>query len=167
MQFPQRRHELEEFVEGELLEIAESLVGPTDEDLKAAKDYFPVFFGGTFPTLGLAVTRTQAQSRSMDKRDRPGILVAEVKIFHPALPNMAYRTSPLQRGEDKTGPAKRLTRRLRGLFLEAVFAAPIGKYIDALDSRGSSKDELGAPVAEETYKSILWVDLTELRVNVP
>jgi hypothetical protein len=165
-----KRHELEDYVESELLKIAETLIGPAEDDLQAAKDYFPFYFGGVFPTLGVAVTRTQGQSRSLDKRDRPGMLIAEVKIYRPCLPNMYYRNErqPLMRDEDKTGPAKRITRRIRGLFLEAVFASSsLGPYIGAPESGGSSRDQAGNPVTEESNESILWVDTSTLPINVP
>lgn len=158
-----KRHELEDRVEDVLLEIAESLVpaAPEKEDLKAARKYHPTFFGGLFPTLGLAVTRTQGSSAYVDKPDRPGLLVVEVKIYYPCMPVMGAQS----RQDDRTGPAKRITRRMRGLFLEKVFASPLGAYVEVVETRGGSVDEVGNAVTDERGREILFIDRTQMSVS--
>lgn len=160
-----KRHELEDYVEAQLLEIAKSLIptSPAKEDLKAARDYFPSFFGGLYPTLGLGVTRTQDRSRYAERPDRPGLLICEVKIYYPCLPVRGAQ----HRQDDRSGPAKRITRTIRGLFLEAVFAssAELGRYIEVPDSRGASIDEVGNAVTDERGMEILWIDTSELRIS--
>lgn len=162
-----KRHELEDYAEEGLIEIAQTLIPPEpeEEDLKAAKDFFPSFFGGLFPTLGLAVMRTQGRSRYADKRDRPGLLIAQVLIYHPCLPMRGAKHAQ----DDRTGKAKRITRRIRGRFLEAVFASSeFGPYIEVAESRGSPFDETGTPITEELGRNdrqILWADGTELHIS--
>lgn len=160
-----KRHELEDSVEAQLLGIAGSLIGPGKEDLQAAKDFFPSFFGGLFPALGVAVTRTQGVSEYMDKPDRPGLLVCGVEIYYPSMP---YRGAQ-SRQEDRTGPAKRITRRIRGLFLEELFASPLGAYSTVMDSRGGDRNEVGMSRTDRDRRDpgaqILWIDATELHVS--
>lgn len=160
-----KRHELEDYVEAQLLEIAESLIpdAPGEEDLKAAKDYFPGFFGGKFPHLGLGVTRTQGRSAIKSRPERPGLLIAEVRIFHPCLPVRGVQSAQ----DDRTGPAKHITRHLRGLFLEKLLVTSLGRYIEAADSRGGWIDEVGGTIEAdyERDKWMIWTDLTELRIS--
>lgn len=167
MQPTLQRHELEDYIESALLELAESLVDTSQEELKSAKDFFPVFFGGEFPALGLAVTRSQGHSTYMDKRKRPGQLIVEVRIYHPCLPG-PYRDperNPIRRDEDRTGYAKRLTRHIRGLFLEKLFATQLGQHVQVIESRGASMDQAGNAVTEESGRSILWIDTTILQAD--
>ncbi len=158
-----QRSELEDEVERQLLEVAETLVlaSPGKEDLKAARDYHPSFFGGHFPTLGFAVTRTQGVSQYVDKPARPGLLIVEAKVYYPCLP--VRGAEHLQ--DDRTGPAKRITRRIRGEFLEAIFASPLGRYAEVIESRGGSIDEVGNAVTDERGRDILWIDRTEMHVS--
>lgn len=158
-----QRHELEDEIERLLLEMAVSLIPaePAKEDLKAAHDYFPSFFGGLYPTLGLAITRTQGASRYADKPARPGLLIGEVRIYYPCLPIRGAQ----HRQDDRTGPAKHITRQIRGLFLEKVLASPLGRYIEVPDSRGDAVDEVGNAVTDERGTEILWIDRTELRIS--
>ncbi len=160
MQPSLRRHELEDYVESFLTEIAEVLV-QSDEDLQAAKDYHPSYFGGEFPTLGISVARTRDTSRYADQPSRPGRLIVEVKIYQPCLPVRGAE----HRHDDRTGPAKRTTRRIRGLFLEAVIASSIGQHVEVVESRGGSIDGVGNAVTDERGRDILWIDYSELHVS--
>lgn len=161
------REELEEFVEAKLVEIAETLIPhePGEEDLKAAYDYLPQFFGGEFPTLGLTVMRTEGHSAVQSKPHRPGLLGVYVMIYEPCMPFKGALTPQ----QDRTGPAKRLTRRIRGRFLKEVMNSSIFRGATEIrQSRASPYDEAGNPIADEIGRddrSLLWADRTELFIS--
>lgn len=160
------RHEIEALAEEKLLEIAKSLVlgTPTDDDPKFARDYQPYFFGGKFPAIGVDVVRSEGPSQYMDAPDRPAQLVAQVMIYQPALPVRGSQTAQ----DDRTGVAKRNTRRIRGLFLAALFDErnPLSERTTVVESRGGSYDDVGNPVMDERGNNILWVDRSELHIAV-
>lgn len=159
-----KRYELEDYVEAQLLEIAESLIpdSPGSDDLKAAKDYFPEFFGGAFPHLGLSVVRTAGESKFFDKPEWPGLLVAEVRIYEPCLP-VRGADHPQ---DDRIKSARRITRQLRALFLEKLIVSSFGRHcVGVPDSRGGWIDEVGNPTREEQGKWFLWTDLTQLPIT--
>lgn len=164
-----KRYELEDYVEARLLEIAEGLISasPGSDDLKAATNSFPEHFGGMFPHLGLAVVRTQGVSRLADKPTWPGLLSVEVRIYHPCLP---YRGgAKLSSEDDRTGPARRITRRLRGMFLERLIISSLGsQLVEFPDSRGGWIDELGSTITTEYDRATwhLWIDRTDLPIRV-
>lgn len=166
MDFSLKRYELEDYVEAQLLEIAESLIpdSPGSDDLKAATDSFPEHFGGKFPHLGLAVVRTQG-SRPGDKPTWPASLSVEVRIYHPCLPYNGAKNPT----DDRTGPARRITRRLRGMFLEELILSRFGRQpVEAPDSRGGWIDELGRTAEAEYNRATwhLWIDRTDLLIKV-
>lgn len=160
------RDEIEALAEADLLKVAKSLVPvtPGANDPKAAQDYQPYFFGGLFPTIGVAVIRSRGASRYADKRDRPGVLIAEVMVYQPCLPARGAATKQ----DDRTGPAKRNTRRVRGLFLKALFAetSPLAPHVTVIESRGGAYDDVGTPVFDEGGRNILWTDRTELEIAI-
>jgi hypothetical protein len=157
------RHELEDHLEEQLQEIAESLIPeePESEDLKVAKGYHPTFFGGKFPTLGVSVSRTTDMSRYVDQPARPGLLIVEAKIYEPCLPVRGANHAQ----DDRTGSAKKKTRRIRSLFIEAVYASSLRGYIALVESRGGSIDSAGNAVTDERGQEILWIDTTEIHVS--
>lgn len=160
------RHEIEALTEAELLKIAGGLVpvSPTDDDPKFARDYQPYFFGGKFPAIGVDVVRSEGASRYVDVPDRPGSLVAQVMIYQPALPVRGSQTAQ----DDRTGPAKKNTRRIRGLFMATLFDErnPLSSRTTVVESRGGSYDDVGNPVMDERGNNILWVDRSELQIAV-
>lgn len=160
------RHEIEALAEAELLKIAESLVPeiPGDDDPKFARDYQPYFFGGKFPAIGVDVVRSEGASQYMDAPDRPGSLVAQVMIYQPALPVRGSQTAQ----DDRTGPAKKNTRRIRGQFMAALFdeRSPFFERTRVVESRGGSYDDVGTPIMDERGNNILWVDRSELQISV-
>ena len=163
------RHEIEALAEAELLKIAESLVPevPGDDDSEApkfARDYQPYFFGGQFPAIGVDVIRSEGASQYVDSPDRPAGLIAQVMIYQEAL---SVRVGQSQQ-DDRTGPAKKNTRRIRGLFLEALFDErnPLSERTRVVESRGGSYDDVGNPVMDERGQSLLWVDRSELEIAV-
>lgn len=160
------RNEIEALAEAELLKIAENLVPetPTDEDPKFARDYQPYFFGGSFPAIGVDVIRSEGASQYQDAPDRPGLVTAQVMIYQPALPNR----NTIGHSDDRTGPAKRNTRRIRGLFLAALFDErnPLSERTRVVESRGSSTDDVGTQIVDERGQNILWVDRSELEIAV-
>ena len=159
-----KRHEMEEAAEVDLLAVAETMIpdSPGSEDLKAARDYFPSFFGKLFPTLGLAVERTEGESRYADKPQRPGLLRGRIITYYPAMPARGAQT----RQDDRTGKAKKITRRVRGEFLEKVFASKLGPYFRVVESRGGTIDEIGLSLADERGESTLFLDRTEFEIHV-
>ncbi len=159
-----KRHEMEEACEADLLQIAQSMIlaAPGTEDLKAARDYFPSFFGGLFPALGLAIERTEGESRFVDKPQRPGLLRGRIIVYYPSMPVRGANSMQ----DDRTGPAKRITRRIRGEFIEKVFASKLGSVFRVVESRGSDRDEIGNARADERGQSILWLDTTAFEVSV-
>ena len=160
------RHEIEALAEAELLKIAQGLVPdtPGDDDLKFARDYQPYFFGGAFPATGVDVIRSEGASNYVDAPDRPGVLIAQVMIYQEAL---SVRVGQSKQ-DDRTGPAKKNTRRIRGLFLEALFDErnPLCERTRVIESRGGSYDDVGNPVMDERGNTILWVDRSELQIAV-
>lgn len=161
-----KRYELEDYVETQLLEIAESMMFAGPETLQAATNSFPEHFGGKFPHLGLAVVRTQGSPENLvDKPEWPGLFLVEVRIYHPCLP---FRGASKPE-DDRTGPARRITRRLRGMFLEDLILSRFGRHHVGLpDSRGGWIDELGGTITAEYDRKTwhLWVDRTDLPINL-
>lgn len=164
-----KRYELEDYVEAQLLDIAESLIpiSPGKEELKAATASFPEFFGGKFPHLGLRVARTDGESRLADKPQWPGRLIVQVRIYYPCLPKRASQKEGLKASEDQTALAGQVTRHVRGQFLEKLILSSFGRHhVGIPDSRGDWIDELGGLKSEERGQWYLWTDLTELPITL-
>lgn len=159
-----RRWQMEEAAEADLLAIAAGMIPdePGADDLKAARDYLPTYFGGLFPNLGLVIDRTEGESRYADKPDRPGLLVGRMVVFYPSMP--ARGAAVMQ--DDRTGYAKRLTRRVRGQFIERIYSSKLAPYFTVRNSRGGDQDELGRARTDEKGQSILWLDQTEFEITV-
>lgn len=160
-----RRHEIEDYIEAQLIEIAESLIpdSPGQADLKAATTSFPEFFGGQFPHLGLRVVRTDGESKFADKPQWPGRFMVHVKIHYPCLPKRGAQKA----SEDQTAIAGQVTRHIRGQFLEKVISSRFGQqHVGIPDSRGDWIDEIGGLKTEERGQWYLWTDLTELPLTL-
>lgn len=166
------REDIEAEAEAALLAVAESLVGdpqgtsgsPGKDAPKFARDYQPYFFGGKFPAIGVDVVRSEGDSRYADMPHLPGTLVAQVMVYQPALPARGAHNAK----DDRTGPAKRNTRRIRGLFLAALFdeRQPLSDHVRVVESRGGSYDDVGNPVFDERAQNLLFVDRTELEIRI-
>jgi hypothetical protein len=166
----QPRWGLEEAVEAYLLEIAEGLIpaDPGREDLKVARDYLPQWYGGLFPNLGLQVTRSRGESPLRDKPHLPGRLDVVVMIYEPSLPAVSSQSVTRGSGagsrafekEDRTGPAKFLTRRIRNEFIDALFASDLASFVRDLDSQGGNQDAIGMPLMDDQERNVLWFDQT-------
>lgn len=157
-----KRHELEEYVEERLKAIADALVAG-DSELVSAFDYHPSFFGGRFPALGVSVGSTRGSVGMQDRPDRPREISAEVHVYEPCIPvRGAYSFD-----EDKTSRAKRLTRRIRGEFLTAVFDdAALSPFVEVSESRGGDRDEVGMSNTDGAEgRDILWIDRTDLVIK--
>lgn len=160
-----KRHEIEEAIEHDLLKVAEAMIpdSPGEGDLHLARPYFPSFFGGQFPAVGLAVERTEGESRSRDKPDLPAVVRGRIIFYHPSLPVRGADT--LQ--DDRTGEAKSLTRRLRGEFIERVFKdSKIGRKFRVVESLAADRDPVGNAQADERGRDILWRDQTSFEVDI-
>lgn len=162
MKLSLKRHELEDFVEDRLAAIAGTLVGEGNDDLKAAYDYHPTFFGGDFPALGVSVMSTRGKSGIQDKPDRPGEILVEVHVYEPSIPVRGVQSLD----QDRTSRAKKLTRKIRGEFLARVFEDhEIAPFVEVMESRGGDRDEIGQSRTDETERDILWIDRSDLVIR--
>lgn len=160
-----KREEVEEAVEADILAVALAMIpdDPGEEDLKLARDYFPVYFGGLFPALGVSVERTEGESKYRDKPHLPALVRGRIIIYYPSLP--AGGMSTMQ--DDRTGKAKKITRRLRGQLIERIYSdSRVGRNFVVVDSLASDRDAVGNAQADERGKDILWKDQTQFVVEV-
>ena len=170
-----RRADVEPMYEEMLVGLVRELVVPEppqgqpdtrkDEDLRHAEAFFPGFFGGEFPTAGIAVTTARGENEALDKRHLPDVLGGELRVYYPSQPIRGAGS----RQEDLTGEAKRVTRVVRNRILEKLMGSKLGPFLYVAESAGGDRNAVGIAQAEEPSRRnrhILWVDRTEFEIKV-
>lgn len=160
-----KRGELENGIEDDIRRFAERsmVASPGEDDLKQAFDYNPAFFGGIFPTSGVEVQTSGGPSRFQDKPNRPREIRAILYVYDVAMPERGA----LSAHEDTTSRAKKNTRRVRDAILDELFKDPeYAAGTEIRENRSSIFNDFGFPMLDAAGSNILWVDRTDLLIQV-